>query len=193
MKKLLVLVGALVIPGCFETSTRPSGGVAPAAVQTPAEVEVKSDVTHVVQPSTNAEKNSEDVLSTSEVTSGEFGSAIAKAHPDEAKAMLAAAQKTWEATNASYDVGTQILANVHHWSRQLMLAERALAENTEQDLAALVDYWKRNKQIYLKIRALYYAGSRGGEAENFYAASYYLAEAELLLKAAGGTVPEDLD
>ena len=40
---------------------------------------------------------------------GEFGSPMAKAHPDEARAMLAAAQKAWQANKASYDVGQ------HRW------------------------------------------------------------------------------
>jgi hypothetical protein len=107
--------------------------------------------------------------------------------------MLAAAAKTFEATKATYEMGTNTLANLHHWSRQLVLAERALAETKEEDRAALVSYWKRSRQTYLKVRALYNTGSRGGEAEKFSAAAYYLAEAELWIEAAGGTVPEDID
>lgn len=123
----------------------------------------------------------------------EFGSPMAKAHPDQARAMLAAAQKAWQANKASYDVGTTTLGNVHLWSRQLLLAERALAKNKDEDLAALTDYWKRSKQTYLKVRALYTAATRGGEAERYAEASYYLAEAELWLVAAGGKIPEHLD
>jgi hypothetical protein len=123
----------------------------------------------------------------------EFGSAMAKAHPKQARAMLGAAQKAVEATKASYDVGTETLTNLHEWSRRLLFAERALADTNEEDLAALLAYWKRTKQTYLKVRALYTTGTKGGEAEKFAAASYYLAEAELWLVAAGGTVPENLD
>lgn len=107
--------------------------------------------------------------------------------------MLAAANKTFETTKASYDVGTTTLGNLHLWSRQLLLAELALADSKEEDLAALLDYWKRSKQIYLKIRALHNAGTRGGETEKFAAASFYLAEAELWLAAAGGKAPKSSD
>lgn len=123
----------------------------------------------------------------------EFGSTMAKAHPDQARAMLAAARKTWEATNASYEIGTTTLANVHYWSLRLLLAERALAGTKEQDLAALLDYWKRTKKTYLKVRALYNSGTRGGQAELFGAASYYVAEAELWLLDAGGAIPDEVD
>lgn len=123
----------------------------------------------------------------------EFGSPMAKAHPDQARAMLAAAQKAWVANKASYDVGTATLASVHLWSRQLLLAERALANNKDEDLAALTDYWKRSKQTYLKVRALYTTATRGGEAERFAEAGYYLAEAELWLLAASGKIPENVD
>jgi hypothetical protein len=194
MKKLLVFVGALAIPGCFERSGRPGGNIPPTRGQAAVEVNVENGVATLVRPTGNAKVvHVTPEATTPDVTPGDFGSVVAKAHPQEAKAMLAAAQKTWEANKASYDVGTTTLSNLHHWSRQLMLAERALADDQEKELAALLDYWKRNKQIYLKVRALYNAGSRGGEIERFGEASYYLAEAELLLKAAGGTVPENLD
>lgn len=129
----------------------------------------------------------------SEPATHEFRSAIARAHPEQAKAMLTAARKTWEATKASYEVGTTTLANLHFWSKQLLLAERALAETKEEDLAAVLSYWKRTKQTYLKIRALFNTGTRGGETDAFAAASYYLAEADLWLLDAGGTVPESTD
>ena len=130
---------------------------------------------------------------TSKKSSSEFGSAVAKAHPKQARAMLAAAQKTWEATSAGYDVGTETLSHVHFWSKQLLSAERASADTKEEDLAALRDYWKRTKQTYLKVQALYNTGIRGGETEKFAAASYYLAEAELWLLDAGGSVPDNVD
>ena len=48
------------------------------------------------------------------------------------------------------------------------------------------------KSWYLKIKALYIAGAKGGEAEVLADARYYLAEAEFWLVAAGGTAPEKL-
>ena len=51
-------------------------------------------------------------------------------------------------------------------------------------------HWQRMHQLHRKVGALYFAGSRGGEAEKYHATEYYLAEAELWLADAGGEVPE---
>jgi hypothetical protein len=123
----------------------------------------------------------------------EVGSAMAKAHPNEARAMLDAAEKGWQATMTSYDVGTATLPNILAWSRKLVLAQRALAETKEEDLAALRDYWVRSKCAYRKVKALSDVVARGGEPEKLAAVAFDLAEAELWLKAAGGEVPDDTD
>jgi hypothetical protein len=119
-----------------------------------------------------------------------FGSAEAKAHAAQAQAMLDWAEKTYEATNASYQVGTEVFANVYVWSRRWLEAERALAETKDDDLSALLGHWNRTYRLHLKIKALYREGIKGGEAEKYRASEYYVAEAELWLVAAGGTVPD---
>jgi hypothetical protein len=163
----------------------------PRAAPTAGKIVLSEDKT--VAPSPNQPAADPDLAATIEGTSGEIDSAQAKAHPNRAKAMLAAAKKTLEGTKASYELGETTLANLHLWSRNVLLAQRALAQTKEEELSALVDYWKRSRQTHLKVRALYNTGSRGGEAEQFATATYYLAEAELWLEAAGGTVPEDVD
>jgi hypothetical protein len=188
MKATGLLLIELALAGCGQTS--PTNNVTP--VNAPIVQTSSNESAQVAEaPASPAANAAEDAPH--DAAKHAFGSPAAKSHPGQANAMLAAAEKTWEATNASYDVGTTTLANVHHWSRQLLLAERALAETNEQDLAALVEYWKRTKQTYLKIRALYNTGTRGGETENFGAASFYLAEAELWLLDAGGTIPDSTD
>ena len=189
MNKLLLLASVLSITSCSEPSSRSVATAPKAPTATASQAEKQSVAAPAERPAAGLTA-SEDAL---DATASEFGSAVAKAHPEQAEAMLAAAQKTFEATNASYEVGTNTLNNLQDSSRRLMLAQRALADNKEQDLAALLDYWKRSKKIYLKVRALYNAGTRGGETEKFHAASYFLAEAELLLVAAGGTVPEEIE
>jgi hypothetical protein len=191
IKRMLWLMVA--IAGCGKVT---STGSTPATVKpSPAPTSTVEDVQLAAAPQVASPTR---IVSTPDneppkAATDEFGSRAAMAHPDQAKAMLAAAQRTWEATKASYDVGTSTLESLHRWSKELLLAERAMAETKQQDLAALEAYWKRSKQIYLKVRALYTTGTRGGEVEKFGAASFYLAEAELWLLDAGGTIPDELD
>ena len=189
VRRMLLLT--LVVAGCDKTS--PSNPAAtPVNVSTaPTSTQPPVSASAVADPTENV--NSRPEKQPQPVAAHEFGSPMAKAHPEQAKAILAAAEKAWEANQASYEVGTQTLANVHHWSRQLLLAQRALADTNEEDLAALVAYWKRSKSIYLKVRALYTTGTKGGETEKFAEATFYLAEAELWLIDAGGEVPDEID
>src|SRR5207249_4821368 len=71
------------------------------------------------------------------VVQGDVGSAAAKEHAEQAQAMLVAAEKTYEATKASYEVGTEVFANVYVWSRRWLEAERALAETQDDEIDAL--------------------------------------------------------
>ncbi|HUY32928.1 MAG TPA: hypothetical protein VMV69_09115 [Pirellulales bacterium] len=117
------------------------------------------------------------------------GAAATKAR----QAMLKAAKKTYAATQVSYQAGKAPFSETYAWSRRWLEAERALAKDKNGELAALKDHWKRMRPSYLKIKALYLGGIKGGEAETFGAAEFYLAEAELWLIEAGGTVPDDLE
>lgn len=113
-----------------------------------------------------------------------------RGHFKAAKAMLEAAAKTYEATAAGYDAGTAPGQDVYIWSRRWLDAERSLAKNDHHQLAALTAHWERMHTLYRKIEALYRHGSKGGEAEKYFAMRFYVAEAELFLADAGGAVPE---
>lgn len=191
MKRLCIVLLFSAIAGCSESRAPAPRVAVPAATMAAQE---KRRAPSAGEPADGAPADSAPVAAAAiEESSGEIDSALAQAHPDRAKAMLTAAKKALLATQATYDVGTNTLANLHLWSRHVVLAERALARNKEEELAALVDYWKRSRQTYLKVRALYNTGTRGGEVERFAAAAYYLAEAELWIEAAGGTVPAEPD
>ncbi|HUY90131.1 MAG TPA: hypothetical protein VMV10_15445 [Pirellulales bacterium] len=108
-------------------------------------------------------------------------------------AMLDAAQKTHEAVNAGYDAGTATAPEVYAWSLRWAGAERKLAKTKRDEIAALMAHWRRMANLHAKIEALWRAGARGGENEKYYAAKYYLAEAELMLTEAGVLQPKQAD
>ncbi|HVA46403.1 MAG TPA: hypothetical protein VNH11_08520 [Pirellulales bacterium] len=121
-----------------------------------------------------------------------YGSAAAKAHPAEAKAVLAAANDFWDAMMAMQATGTATFSeDLHLGSCRLLNAERALADTQEAEQAAQLAHWQRMEDIYRKIKALFDTGTKGGEPDKLAAARYYRAEAELWLVEAGGTVPGD--
>jgi hypothetical protein len=113
-----------------------------------------------------------------------------KGHFKAAKGMLAAAAKTYEATTAAYNAGTAPGQDVYVWSRRWLEADRNLAKNDRDQLAALTAHWERTHALYKRVEALYRNGSKGGEAEMYFAMRFYVAEAELFLADAGGAVPE---
>ncbi|MGH7138324.1 MAG: hypothetical protein ACREHD_21450 [Pirellulales bacterium] len=125
----------------------------------------------------------------------EFGSPMAKAHPEQAKAMLAALNEMWAVDAAAQETtGRGIFSSAEEtycWSRRTLEAERALAGTQQDDLAALLNHWQRMEQVYRQVHALYETGSKGGEHERLARTKYYRAEAELWLVAAGGRVPDE--
>ena len=109
----------------------------------------------------------------------------------EAKAaMVAAAEKTYEAAAAGYDAGTATTADVYTWSRRWAVSERGLAETKRDEAAALMGHWRRMGRLNSKVEALWRNGVRGGENEKYFATKYYLAEAELMLAEAGALQPK---
>ncbi len=100
------------------------------------------------------------------------------------KKMVDDAAKAYEASKASYDVGTEVMSNVYVWSRRWLEAERALAQTDEEEIAALRAHRERMRRLFLLINAFYTAGTRGGETPKFFATKYYLAEADVWLAAA---------
>jgi hypothetical protein len=113
-----------------------------------------------------------------------------KAHFKAAKAMLAAAKKTSDLTTEEYAFGRVTLTDVYAWSRRLLDAERNIAKTKQADIDAFAGHWQRMKRLHGKVAALFQAAVRGGEAQKLHATEFYVAEAELLLVDAGGTVPD---
>jgi beta-lactamase regulating signal transducer with metallopeptidase domain len=111
------------------------------------------------------------------------------AQAEAATAMLEAAKKAYEATAAGYDAGTAPLPDLYVWSRRWLEAERNLAKTLKDQRSALMQHWDRMSVTHRKVAAMYFAGSKGGEVEKYYATKFYLAEAEMWLAQAGGDAP----
>jgi outer membrane protein assembly factor BamB len=126
------------------------------------------------------------------VRSRTVGSAAAKAHPIEARAVRDAAVRVIQAHDSEYSGPTATIDDPYPWSRRLLEAERALASTKSEDISAVLDHWKRMQHYYGMISALHETGTKGGEDTAFAAAEYYLAEAELWLADAGGGVPKSV-
>ena len=123
----------------------------------------------------------------------QFGSALAKAHPKEAQAVLAAVKGLWSANNRRGLFEERFLSDaeeLYRWSRRLLDAERSLADSQQKDIAALLDHWRRMDRIFNLTKKLFDTGSKGGEPERVAAAKFYRAEAELWIVAGGGTIPK---
>lgn len=95
--------------------------------------------------------------------------------------MADAAEGGYSAWRASYTGGTAVASDCYVWSRRWVEAEKALAKNKEEELAALRRHRDRMQQLFNRIEALHREGVRGGEETQYYAAKFYLAEAEVWL------------
>lgn len=97
-----------------------------------------------------------------------------------------AAKGGYTAWQASYNAGTAVASDCYIWSRRWVEAEQALAEDQKAQRVALQQHRDRMEQLFQKIDALHRAGVRGGEEEHYYAAKFYLAEAEIWLASVQG-------
>jgi len=98
--------------------------------------------------------------------------------------LTADAAHAYEATKASYEVGTSVMADVYVWSRRWLDAERNLAQTDADEIASLRAHRERMKNLFLKVNALFMFRVKGAEPPKFFAAKYYLAEADVWLAAA---------
>lgn len=114
-------------------------------------------------------------------------------HEKAVQLLLETAKQTWDVTAAEYDNGTVTLSDVYVWSRRLLEAERLAARSKDDEIAALARHWKRMHVLFIKTKALFDAGVKGGETQKVKATSFYVAEAELWLIDAGGKAPGDAD
>jgi len=86
-----------------------------------------------------------------------------------------AARATLEAADNSYRIGTTNAEDIYRWSARLMQAERKANPNNRQ---AVLDHVARMRTLHDVVAEKYKIGAKGGSAEEYYAARYYLAEAE---------------
>jgi hypothetical protein len=118
---------------------------------------------------------------------------VPEVHRKQAYAVLTAAKAAYQTTQADYDDGTAVFSELCIWSRRWLDAELRLATGRPAQVAALQKHWQRMKKSYNTIKALNAAGARGGEKQKVESAQFFLAEAELWIAMAGGTVPASPD
>lgn len=100
------------------------------------------------------------------------------------QAVVDAARQAYRAVADSYEAGTSPLEHVYGWSRRWAQAAAAAAESAEEHEAAYRDHRSRMKEMYERVEVLYKLGARGGGEPEYWAAKFYLAEAELWLSEA---------
>jgi hypothetical protein len=97
------------------------------------------------------------------------------------KAMIEAAQKTYEVVRESYTLGTILPNEVYVWSSYLRSSQVRAARSKDERAKACQEHLDRMQSLHNKVTALQREGARGGEADKFHATQFYVAEAELLL------------
>ena len=94
------------------------------------------------------------------------------------------AQSAFDAMEASFDAETVTFSDLADATRALAEAQLALATKPEEVIAALEGHVERAKRQEDKLKELFEAGRRGGEATVYYSAKRERESAEIsLLKA----------
>jgi beta-lactamase regulating signal transducer with metallopeptidase domain len=102
-------------------------------------------------------------------------------HAAKQQAMVAEAERTYEATSAHFNVGYGTPDELYVWSNRWRLAATRAANNQQQREIAYQEHLDRMKQLQASVKALYDANAKGGEPAKYFATRFYVAEAELLL------------
>jgi hypothetical protein len=97
------------------------------------------------------------------------------------QAMIDTAEMAWKASRSAYDAGTTAMDPVYTWSQHWLHASLAGAANQKQRLTAYLAHRERMQDLFNKVEALHQARSKGGEANKYFAAKFYLAEADMWL------------
>ena len=88
--------------------------------------------------------------------------------------LLDAAKATLKAMQADYEVGRATVEDIYRWSKRVMEAEQQAG--VEQ---AAKDHLARMRELHDGTVAKRERGREGGEARNYQATAYYLAEAQI--------------
>ncbi|MEX2114990.1 MAG: M56 family metallopeptidase [Pirellulales bacterium] len=105
--------------------------------------------------------------------------------------MIEHATKAYSAHLAAFEAQTVTMPPVYEWSLRWMQAAQAIAKNHAERIAAASQHVERMAELQKRTELLYQIGTKGGEAKDYAAANYYLAEAErhlAQLDAAQGNV-----
>ena len=97
--------------------------------------------------------------------------------------MVAQAKHAYRAHQAAFEAETVTMPSVYEWSRRWMEAARGTAGDKAGRVAALRGHLERMQDLHKTIAKLYEVGTKGGEAKDLAAASFYVAEAEQWLAA----------
>ncbi|MGD9721605.1 MAG: M56 family metallopeptidase [Pirellulales bacterium] len=92
--------------------------------------------------------------------------------------MLEQAERSYEAHMAAFEAETVTMPTVYDWSLRWKQAAQALAKDHAGRVQAVQNHVDRMRNLQQKIKVLYEIGNRGGEAKDYAAANFYLAEAE---------------
>ncbi len=91
--------------------------------------------------------------------------------------MIDSARSALEAARTMYEVGKVPADEIYQWSRRLMEAE-IKADPANRD--AVAAHVQRMRDLLVRVKSLFDAGSAGGEQLTLDAVTYYVAEAESL-------------
>jgi hypothetical protein len=103
----------------------------------------------------------------------------------EAQTMKDAARSAFQATRAAHDAGTVPLDQMYIWSKNLLQANLDTAGPNERN-RAYSDHRDEMNQLCAVVSAKHQMRANGGEADNYAAALFYLAEADFLLAKDNG-------
>ncbi len=92
--------------------------------------------------------------------------------------MLKQAARAYEAHLVAYEAQTVTMPSVYNWSLRWMQAAESAARNRAERIAASRDHVARMVELQKKIEIMFKAGIHGGEAKDYAAANFYLAEAK---------------
>lgn len=113
------------------------------------------------------------------------------AQPERTKALLDAAEKGYVALDAGWAVRTAPFRELYPSSKRWMEVEVNAAKTKADARKALASHLSRMTARFREIDALFTAGIKGGEQENYYLAKFAKVEAEILLLGAGGELPAE--
>jgi hypothetical protein len=97
------------------------------------------------------------------------------------KTRAESAQTAYEAMVGAFNAETVTFDTLADAIKKLAEAEVAMATRPEEEIAALRSYVERTKQWEARIKELFDAGTRGGEAKEYYSAKRDRESAEILL------------